>query len=94
MDIIFYFLNSDENKLICLLLTRGRKNKWILIAIIYWASSSRLSSFVVRDVKLYCHIVRDVKLDAQGKLFVLTGFSVFIELCRVTGYLRLTLIFA
>ena len=44
--------------------------------------------------KIYCHIVRDVKLDAQEKLFVLTGISVLIELCRVTGYLRLTLIFA
>ena len=43
----------------------------------YWASSSRLSSFVH-------HVVRDVKFDAQEKLFVLTIFSRFIGLCRVS----------
>ena len=32
-----------------LLLTRGSKNKWILIGIVYWASSSRLSSFVTKS---------------------------------------------
>ena len=44
---------------------------------VYWASSSRLSSFVH-------HVVRDVKFDAQEKLFVLTTFSRFIGLCRVS----------
>ena len=33
--------------------------------IVYWVSSSRLSSFVH-------HVVRDVNLDGQEKLFVLT----------------------
>ena len=37
--------------------------------IVYWASSSRLSSFVY-------HVVGDVKLDPQEKLFVLTTFSI------------------
>ena len=74
-----YFLirNSDENNLIYLLLTRGRKSKWILVGIVYWASSSRLSSFVH-------HVVRDVKLDVQEILFLLTTFSRFIGLCRVS----------
>ena len=45
--------------------------------LVYWASSSRLSSFVH-------HVVRDVKFDAQEKLFVLTTFSRFIGLCRVS----------
>ena len=49
----------------------------ILIGIVYWASFSRLRSFVH-------HVVRDVKLDAQEKLFVLTTFSRFIGLCRVS----------
>ena len=40
----------------------------------YWASSSRLSSFVH-------HVVTDVKFDAQGELFVLTTLSKFIGLC-------------
>ena len=53
--------NSNKNNLTYLLLTRGKKTKWILIGIVYWASSSRLSSFVH-------HVVRDVKLDAQEKL--------------------------
>ena len=48
-----------------------------LIGIVYWASSSRLRSFVH-------YIVRDIKLDAQEKLFVLTTFSRFIGLCRVS----------
>ena len=69
--------NSNKNNLTYLLLTRGKKTKWILIGIVYWASSSRLSSFVH-------HVVRDVKLDAQEKLFVLTTFSRFIGLCRVS----------
>ena len=60
-----------------MLLTRGRKNKWILIGIVYWASSSRLSSFVH-------NVVRYVKLGAQEKLFVLTAFGRFIGLCRVS----------
>ena len=38
---------------------------------------NRLSSFVH-------YVVRDVKLDAQEKLFVLTTFSRFIGLCRVS----------
>ena len=41
------------------------------------ASSSRLRSFVH-------HVVGDVKLDAQEKLFTLTTFSGFIGLCRVS----------
>ena len=41
------------------------------------ASCSRLRSFVHL-------IVRDVKLDAQEKRFVLTTFSRFIGLCRVS----------
>ena len=69
----FVIRNFKRNNLIYLLLTREKKNKWILIEIVYWASTSRLSSFVH-------HVVRDVKLDAQEKLFVLTTFSRFIEL--------------
>ena len=42
-------MNSNENNLIYLLLTRGRKSEWILIGIVYWASSSRLSSFVTKS---------------------------------------------
>ena len=30
------------------------------------------------------HVVKDVKLDAQEKVFVLTTFSRFIGLCRVS----------
>ena len=41
-----------------------------------WASLSGLSLFAH-------HVVRDVKSDAQEKLFVLTKFSRFIGLCRV-----------
>ena len=48
----------------------------ILIGIVYWPSSSRLRSFVH-------HVVEDVNLDAQEKLFVLTTFSRFVGLCRV-----------
>ena len=33
----------------CLLLIRGSKNKWILIGIVYWASSSRLRLFVTKS---------------------------------------------
>ena len=58
-----------------LLLTRGWQNKWILVGTVYWGSSSRLSSFVH-------HLVEDVKVDAEGELFVLTTFSRFIGLCR------------
>ena len=75
---ICYFLirNSNENNLIYLLLTREQKQMdfdWI----VYWASSNRLSSFVH-------HVVVDVKLGPQEKLFVLTIFSGFIGLCRVS----------
>ena len=76
-DTYFLILNLNENNLIYLLLTRGRKSKWILIGIVYWASCSSLSSFVH-------HVVVDVKLGPQEKLFVLTIFSGFIELCRVS----------
>ena len=69
----FVIRKLKRNNFIYLLLTREKKNKWILIEIVYWASTSRLSSFVH-------HVVRDVKLDAQEKLFVLTTFSRFIEL--------------
>ena len=62
-----------------------RKNKWILIGIVYWASSSRLSMFVH-------HVVRDLKLDAQEKLFVLTTFSTFIGLCTVSVMLYIELL--
>ena len=41
------------------------------------ASSNRLRSFVH-------HVVGDAKLEAQEKLFVLTKFSGFIGLCRVS----------
>ena len=75
--IIFQFVNSNKNNFIYLLLTRGRKNKWILIGIVYWASSSRLRLAVH-------HVVRDIKLYAQEKLFVLMTFSRFIGLCRVS----------
>ena len=51
----------------------------------YWASSSRLSSFVH-------HVVRDVKFDAQGKRFLLTTFSRFIGLCRVSVMLCIELL--
>ena len=40
-------------------------------------SSSRLRSFLH-------HVLGDVKLNAQEKLFVLTTFSGFIWLCRVS----------
>ena len=43
----------------------------------YWASSSRLSLFDH-------HVVGNVKLDVQEKLFVLTTFSGLIRLCRVS----------
>ena len=69
----FVIRKLKRNNFIYLLLTREKKNKWILIEIVYWASTSRLSSFVH-------HVVRDVKLDAHEKLFVLTTFSRFIEL--------------
>ena len=72
---LFSSSNTNKNNLIYLLLTSGRKNKWIFIGIIYWTSSSRLSSFVH-------HVVGGVKLDAQKKLFVLMTFSGFI------GYLE------
>ena len=67
-------------------MTRGRKNKWILIGIVYWASFSRLSSLASssRLSSFVHHVVRDVKFDAQEKLFVLTTFSRFIGLCRVS----------
>ena len=42
---------------------------------LYWISSSRLSSFVH-------HVVKDVTLDAQEKLFVLTTFSRFIRVMQ------------
>ena len=71
------FVNSHENNLIYIFLTRGRKNKWVLTGIVYWASSSHLNSFVH-------HVVRDVKWDVQEKLFVLTTLSRFIGLCRVS----------
>ena len=69
----FVIRKLKRNNFIYLLLTREKKNKCILIEIVYWASTSRLSSFVH-------HVVRDVKLDAQEKLFVLTTFSRIIEL--------------
>ena len=75
--VIFKFVNSKENNLIYLVLTRRRKNKWILIGIVYWESFSHLSSFVP-------HVVKTVKLDAQEKLFVLTTFSRFMGLCIVS----------
>ena len=46
-------------------LDKREENKYILIGIVYWLSSSRLSSFVQ-------HVVGDVNLDAQEKLFVIT----------------------
>ena len=73
----FVVRKLKRNNLIYLLLTREKKNKWILIEIVYWASTSRLSSFVH-------HVVRDIKLDAQEKLFVLATFSRFVGLCRVS----------
>ena len=76
-DTYFLILNLNENNLIYLLLTRRRKSKWILIGIVYWASCSSLSSFVH-------HVVVDVKLGPQEILFVLTIFSGFIGLCRVS----------
>ena len=66
---------ASKNNLIYLVLARVRRNKRILIGIVYLASSNRLSSFVH-------HVVGDVKSDAQEKLFVLTKFSGFIGLCR------------
>ena len=77
VTIMFEFVSSNKDNLIYLLLTRGRKNRWILIGIVYWESSSYLSSFVH-------YVVGDVKLDAQEKLFVLTTFNRFIRLCRVS----------
>ena len=65
LDEVNYFLIWSPNNFIYLLLTRGRKNKWILIGILYWSSSSRLRTFVD-------HILADIKLDAQEKLFVVT----------------------
>ena len=55
-----------------------RKKIYIfLIEIVYWVSSSRLRSFVHQ-------VLGDVKLGAQEQLFVLTTFSKFIGLCRVS----------
>ena len=47
----------------------------MLIGNVYWADSNRLSSFVH-------HVVGDVKLDAQEKMFVPTTFSGFMRLFR------------
>ena len=79
-----YFLirKLKQKNLIYLLLTRGKKSKWILIGIVYWASSSRLSSFYwasssrlssfywassSRLSSFVHHVVRDKKLHAQKK---------------------------
>ena len=56
----------------------GRENKWILC----W---NYLFGQVAAVSRLICtHVVRDVKLDAQRKRFVLTTLSRFIGLCRVS----------
>ena len=45
-------------------------------------SSHLLGKF--QPSQLVCTPVRDVKLDAQEKLFVLTIFSRFVGLCKVS----------
>ena len=48
-----------------------------MIGIVYWVSFSRFNSFVHQ-------VVGHATLDAEAKLFVLTTFNGFIELCRVS----------
>ena len=70
--IFFLFVYLDGNNIIFFLLAMGRRNKSILCR-----NCSRLRWFVH-------HVVRAVKLDAEGKMFVLTTFSGFIGLCRIS----------
>ena len=58
------------------LLTNGKEEQMVFLTELFiQASSSGLRLLVHR-------VVREVKLDAQEKLFVLTTFSRFIELCH------------
>ena len=76
--IIFLFVNSNENNLIYLLLADGKEEQMNFVSELFTrASCSHLRSFVH-------HVVRDVKLNAQEKLFVLATFNSFIGLCRVS----------
>ena len=81
--IIFFFLNLNEDNLIYFLLTNGKEEQMTFESELFIrASCSRLRSFVH-------HVMRDVKLDAQEKLFVLTTFSRFIGLSSVMQYMEL-----
>ena len=57
-------------------MTRGQKNKWIFVGIVYWTSSGRLSSFVH-------HVVRDVvESESPGpKISVHPGVTLFLPFC-------------
>ena len=76
--IIFLFVNSNENNLIYLLLADGKEEQMNFVSELFtWASCSHLRSFVH-------YLVRDAKLNAQEKLFVLATFNSFIGLFRVS----------
>ena len=49
-----------------------------------FVSESFIQSSCCRFRSIVHHVVGDVKLDTQEKLFMLTTFSGFIVLCRVT----------
>ena len=70
---MYYFLISKlKQKKNYLFTLDKRDKKLIFIGIVYWASSSRLSSFVHL-------VVGDAKLDAQEKLFVLMTLRLLIK---------------
>ena len=59
-------------------MTNGKEKKMdFVLELFIRESCSRLRSFIH-------HVVRDVKLDAQEKQFVLMTFNRFIGLCRVS----------
>ena len=75
--IILQFVNSNENNLIYFFLANGKGKQLIVSELFIRASCTLLRSFVH-------HVVVDVNLDPQEKLFVLIIFSGFIGLCRVS----------
>ena len=71
--IIFQFVNSNENNLIYLFVTSGRKNKWILIVIVYLG--------MVQPAQLVC-TPHSRRYKIEEKL--LMAFTSFIGLCRIS----------
>lgn len=80
----FFFCNTLPLYLVTLFKKAYKKSKWILIGIIYWASSIRLNLLVK-------HVVEYIKLDVQKKLFAIMTFIGFIGLYRISTlqYLQL-----